>query len=220
MSTRGMVGFRFNQQVVGYYNHSDSYPSWLGALIVDFVSTHLSTPEAVAGFKARLSEVILLSADGETKPDPDSVRHYMRFSRAKLKHYPYAAIASMGLDRVKVEWYALLRDFQGVSGLHGIANGALRHMEAWKDFLGQAYFPYAYVLDLDRGVLEMYEGGDEAYALCGETAFSEATLESLNKAYGLAGEEAVTKVPEWNISWLAPKAKRGSKKAAPQTHAD
>ena len=36
MSTRGAVGFKLNGEYKVAYNHSDSYPSYLGAYVVDF----------------------------------------------------------------------------------------------------------------------------------------------------------------------------------------
>ena len=36
MSTRGAVGFKLNGEYKIVYNHGDSYPSWLGAKVINF----------------------------------------------------------------------------------------------------------------------------------------------------------------------------------------
>lgn len=38
MSTRGIYGWRKNNENKITYNHSDSYPTWLGEKIVEFCS--------------------------------------------------------------------------------------------------------------------------------------------------------------------------------------
>ena len=211
MSTRGLIGFRVQDRLIGAYNHSDSYPSWLGAQVVDFVSKRLRTPEQVEGFKANVAGLVFVESD--KAPDLAAWKHYLAFAEAHGEKVEWSAVHSMGKKRMKVEWYGLLRDFQGICTLYGIEAGVLRHLEEYSEFLKDSLFcEYAYILDLEAGVLEFYEGflataeDPENYgpcALVGTVPFGQADLKALNGAFGLEGEAAVTKIPEQDVSWIS-----------------
>ena len=54
MSTRGLLGFRVNGQDYITYNHSDSYPQWLGMRVVQFAHDHLHSLEAIQAFGRKI----------------------------------------------------------------------------------------------------------------------------------------------------------------------
>ena len=47
MSTRGLWGFRKNDKDMLTYNHSDSYPEWLGKKICEFITDMCETYPAL-----------------------------------------------------------------------------------------------------------------------------------------------------------------------------
>lgn len=205
MSTRGLIGFRQDGRFQATYNHCDSYPSWLGKKVVEFVKERLLSPEGLAAFRKNLAAVIWVDSDG--KPSAKDVRYYMK--SAKERDESWKALNTLGSARMKTEWYALLRDWQGIQTLEGIADGQLRHLPESVSFIQDSLFcEYAYLLDLDRNVLEFWEGFQRSpqegnpfgasrigeYYPCakvGEVAFAEASFESLNRAFALEGEAAV-----------------------------
>ncbi len=208
MSTHAMIAFRLNGKVTGAYTHADGYPSWLGARLVDFVTTHLFCPELVSAFTEKFSSLIPVGHD--QKPDAASVRHYLPMARKRAKILSYAAINFISVARMKMGWYALLRDFQGVSMLKGIKSGALRHFIQDDDPLGpEADSSYTYALDLDRGVLEFWSwnSNDETYAKVGEVPFAEATVQAMNAAFKLDEDDEAKSIlephAEDNSSWLS-----------------
>jgi hypothetical protein len=68
MSTRGLLSIRYKGLDYVTYNHSDSYPKHLGALIVHFVQHHLQGEEAIHTFgrKTAALEWVKAAADARS----------------------------------------------------------------------------------------------------------------------------------------------------------
>jgi len=183
MSTRGQIGFIQNGKRLGTYVHHDAFPEELGRLVVEFVAKRLKTVGGQEQFRSALAEVTWIE-DEMAHVDADSVARY-------------------GWDGI-CSWYGVLRQFQGAVGLHAIADGNLRHLIDDSDFISAWDCEYAYVLDLDRGVLEFWEGNQNEptfgnplgespddfglypCAKVGEVAFQEATVDRLFQAYRIS----------------------------------
>lgn len=105
MSTRGAIGFRLNGVDHITYNHSDSYPSWLGKNILGFLAARKTREPKAAGtafWKDQLrAEVAKLIPVGDKKP-----------TKAQIKKLAKFANLTVG-EREKVDWYCLLRNAQG-----------------------------------------------------------------------------------------------------------
>ncbi|MGB9803120.1 hypothetical protein [Desulfofundulus sp.] len=135
MSTRGAYGFRIDGVDKITYNHSDSYPEWLGNEIVAFVK---KTPYEEMVEAAR--KIILVSESGE--PTDEQVEECREFF-------------NLPGDCGK-QWYWLLRDAQG--DLDVYLKG-LRYMLNYRDFLADSLFcEWAYIINLDERIFEVYRG--------------------------------------------------------------
>ena len=133
MSTRGTIAFTVDGETKGSYNHSDSYPTWLGNRVLEFLQG------------MDIEEVRRQAR--ELTPVPG--RHPNRAEIAQLKPYTDLGVS----DQSTKDWYCLLRGTQGSPAL--ILKAGL-----YEPFpVGEER--YSYVVDLDKEVLEIYEGDDK-----------------------------------------------------------
>lgn len=136
MGTRGTFGFKLNGKMIMSYNHFDSYPDDLGEKIAEFVADHQAE-----GDWARVAsgvETLTLVNAWET-PSPRTA--------AKFSHLHNHGV-STGSD-----WYSILREAQGDLDASLSAGIMTCHGENWNDE------EFAYVVNLDRGMLEFYDHG-------------------------------------------------------------
>jgi hypothetical protein len=138
MSTRGFYGMRKNVVLKGSYNHSDSYPSYLGAaLATEIVESGLEFFEK--GFEG----VELIGE--EDKPTKAQIAKCKKLGTVNMR---------VG-NQSEADWYCLLREAQG-SLVKAIEVGV---MVDGQEFLKDSLFcEWAYILDIDRGKLEVYRG--------------------------------------------------------------
>jgi len=136
MSTRGAIGFRKDNIDKIAYNHSDSYPNYLGVSIVEFIKlTPINEIRDIA-------DRIILVQDDET-PTPTQIKKCMKYFDAK--------IGSGKID----DWYCLLRDTQGSLS----AYKDIPYMIDSHDFMSDSVFcEWAYIINLDTEMLEIYKG--------------------------------------------------------------
>lgn len=137
MGTRGAIGFRVNNEDKVQYNHFDSYPSYLGLEILNYIQgTNLHA------LKATAERIILV--DEEQVPTPDQIAACQPWTNLEVS------------DHSVTDWYCLLRDAQG--GLSAFSEG-LQYMMDYKGFLNNSLFcEYAYIINVDEQVLEYYCG--------------------------------------------------------------
>ena len=141
MGTRGAYGFHKGGRDKITYNHFDSYPTGLGADVAAFVCQH--TDEELN----EIFDRIILVKSGDA-PSKEQIKECFRFYRPGV---------SMNTPE---EWYSLLRATQGDLEAH--ARG-LRYMIDNADFLRDSLFcEWGYVINLDKGVLEVYRGFQKA----------------------------------------------------------
>lgn len=136
MGTRGAITFVSNGVEKATYNHWDSYPSGLGADVLNWLRSNdwdLST--------VRTQVDALLMVDDQAEPTAEERERFAQYANSNV---------STGKD-----WYALLRETQGnpaailEAGAAGDASGFP---------LDSLFCEWAYVVDLDREVFEVYEG--------------------------------------------------------------
>lgn len=137
MSTRGAYGFRINGRDKITYNHCDSYPTWLGKKIVDFIQT-----SSLEEMRQIASRIILVRQDDI--PTPEQIEECKEW-------------ADLGVGkRTLTDWYCLLRNAQG--DLSAYAKG-LRYMIDNHTFLADSLFcEWAYIVNLDECAFEVYVG--------------------------------------------------------------
>lgn len=136
MSTRGTFGFRVNGTDCLSYNHSDSYPSSLGEDFVRNVRELVKLPD----LKERVAALKIVSDD--VPPTQEDIK--------KLRKWTDLDVG----DQSENDWYCLLRGTQG--SLKAILeSGYIKHSGR---FILDAFCEYAYILNLDEGVVEFYAG--------------------------------------------------------------
>lgn len=136
MSTRGICGFRKNNVDKISYNHSDSYPRWLGKKVAKFFA------DVDLG---QLNEVF------------DSIKMVsgsVVMTEEALKTLPKDLVG--GLQR---DFYEYLRKAQG--DLSWYLNG-LKYMIDSNDFIRNSMFcDWGYIINLDTNKLEVWEGSQK-----------------------------------------------------------
>jgi len=137
MGTRGAYGFYKDGETKVTYNHYDSYLEGLGEDVVEFVrKTDIQKLNTI------FDELIMVDEDGT--PTKEQIQALEKWSDTRV---------STG---ELTEWYVLLRNAQG--NLMAFKEG-LRYMIDGKGFLNDSLFcEYAYIINLDENVLEIYEG--------------------------------------------------------------
>lgn len=141
MSTRGVHGFAVDGETKVQYNHSDSYPTWLGIRTLEF-AFYLGDVEVLE--KAREKARALVAVDQDANPSAEQI--------AELRQ---RGIIPQNVSTGE-DWYAVLRDTQG---------DYQRMLDAGYYTDGNAFAKdpvfceWGYVIDLDREVVEVYESG-------------------------------------------------------------
>lgn len=162
MSTRGAIGFRVNAVDKVTYNHFDSYPGGIGIDVVNFISkTALSTLKKTA---LRIQLVT-----DEEEPTVAQISECDKFYNPNVG----------GQD--KVTWYSLLREAQGRLDVY---KKELKYMKDASDFLKDSLFcEYAYIINVDTGMLEFYKGFNED--LNGAGRYASLTRERKSEYFGV-----------------------------------
>lgn len=138
MSTRGFFGFVIDGTEKIAYNHSDSYPSGLGMDVLRWLQSATSDMEHL-----RKQVAALRVASPGSQPTSDDI--------ARLAPHANRNVGSRSLD----DWYVLLRETQG-DPQATLDAGVI---EDASNFPADSLFAeWGYVVDLDAGVFEVYEG--------------------------------------------------------------
>jgi hypothetical protein len=139
MGTRGAYGFRVNGKDFLMYNHFDSYPSGLGRQVVDFIRRN---SDKTIGKLAKSLVVV----DRDVNP-----------TEAQKEMCRKAGVVDLSVsNKSENDWYCLLRKTQGdLSSLKKVP----LIITSGNEFVADSLFcEYAYILNVDEGVLEVYRG--------------------------------------------------------------
>lgn len=148
MGTRGAVGFKYDGKRLLAYNHFDSYPEELGVSMLAYAADSCTEPAQQVAVKQRLDQLVQVQ-EGEAPTD----EQIEQLKRAGIE----------GPERVSsgMDWYAWLRDLQGQPDEY-------MRVGFWpenNDFLEDGLFcEWAYIVNIDDGVLEVHRGGDNVIA--------------------------------------------------------
>ncbi|MFI7191417.1 hypothetical protein ACIBQ0_16920 [Nocardia nova] len=138
MGTRGFLGFVANGHETIAYNQFDSYPDALGIAVLDYARSI----EDMDAAKRQAAAIVHVSND--VPPTDEQIE--------ALKQY---ANMSVGARNDRPDWYQLLRETQGDPA----ATLAAGHAEHHPDWPADSLFcEWGYLIDFDRGVLQVYEG--------------------------------------------------------------
>ena len=137
MSTRGAIGFRLNKQDKVTYNHSSSYPEYLGRNVLEFIQG-----ETLESLTTIAQSIVLVNE--EEKPTAEQINECQQW-------------ANLGVGNQSVDdWYCLLR---GTQGNLSVYKTGLKYMIDSSGFLINSLFcEYAYIINLNNNTLEFYTG--------------------------------------------------------------
>ena len=163
MSTRGALGFRLHGQDKVTYNHSDSYPSWLGVRVLSFVRN--TTEEQ----RTAIVEKIIL-VDDYTTPTPEQIQICVDAGMCNL------TVANQS----EKDWYCLLRNAQGDLNTYR----TIPFMVDSAHFLEDSLFcEWAYIINLDDKTLEIYNGYNKNPL--GNGRYASACVDDEKRFYGV-----------------------------------
>jgi hypothetical protein len=148
MGTRGSFGFRVNGEDKLMYNHSDSYPSGLGLDLLAFLKgINMATLK---------KKVAKLTAVDNDKARPTAAQ------KAKCRK---AGTVNLGVaEQSENDWYCLIRNAQGDLGKL-LEVGFFDEGNTF--VLDSIFCEWAYIVNLDTGKLEVYEGFNEGFRVPG-----------------------------------------------------
>lgn len=139
MSTRGTISFRINGEDKLAYNHSDSYPSGLGEDFVQQVKELIKDPEKL---KTQVQNLRMVSKKSSA-PTVEDIKKLSRWTDLNVS------------EQSTSDWYCLLRNSQG-SLIDILKCGYMLDAEGF--ILDSLFCEYAYILNLDDGIVEFYKG--------------------------------------------------------------
>lgn len=141
MGTRGAYGFRYKKKDYLIYNHYDSYPSGLGANVIEFVRRSLTTEGDIKKTKTLLESSVKLDK--------------LSFRPELLGCFGDYIDPTITLGSIK-------NDFLYQIGLPHALDSMLESgyfKETSNHFIYDSLFcEYAYIVNLDTGKLEFYTG--------------------------------------------------------------
>ena len=140
MSTRGAVGFRIDGVDKITYNHSDSYPSWLGEQVTAFIRKNRRNGKLFNRVVKEVKTIRVVDSDSiPTQADQTRYAHlFQNVSTGK-----------------RTEWYALIRGLQG--NLEGMVDEGIM-LDGQITMNESLYTEWAYIVNLDTNTLEIYRG--------------------------------------------------------------
>ena len=168
------------------YNHFDSYPSGLGADIVDDINELLDTPGLGLGGIKTLAQKLEL-VDRDSKPTPEQQKKFIK--------YFDSGVASRSTN----DWYCLLREMQGKFAETLQAGVAIDYT----DFIKESLFcEWAYVVNFDTNMFEVYKGFQERPHTNGRYSSMTVSEEAPSKRFypcALVAEFPLTEIPkDWH----------------------
>lgn len=144
MGTRGFIDLTTENKSVVVCNHFDSYPSVLGATVLEWARRVAPSPESWAA-ACEAIEAMKAVEDGRDVPTAEDIERLEQYTRIGVGE-PFGAVPS---------WYQLLRETQGDPG-------AILDAGYYADASGfpadSLFAEYGYCVDFAQGVFEVYEG--------------------------------------------------------------
>lgn len=160
MGTRGLYGFRKNGIDKLTYNHYDSYPDWLGNVMVTFCKN-----TSVEEMNKIFDRIVLV--DEHSKPTKQQIE--------ECAQYYDGSVASQSVE----DWYCLLRNAQGNPNVY---KDGLKYMIDSQDFIKDSLFcEYAYIINLDTNCLEFWLGFQTKP--CDTNRYGTETHDNMDKYY-------------------------------------
>ena len=147
MGTRGLVGWVVDGEVKASYNHWDSYPSGLGKAVLHYVAQRLDTAET---WVKKVREVEVIKGSDEEPASPELAQRAQALGLVNT---------DVGGPSDSITIYQAVRDAQGRLDLFEQLGAIPDSVEFAKDSL---FCEWAYLVNLDDGVVEVYRGFQDA----------------------------------------------------------
>lgn len=157
MSTRGVYGFYIQGRTKVTYNHMDSMPTWLGCNLLNGLA------------QARIEQLIeaahmvqRVEADARV-PDSEVARYQRRFEHRRLEGEMPGLLYLPVVPEDGITWYDFLRGFQGeltpyLPGVDGRPPLVQHFLDSRASLFDSRDCEYAYIINVDTGVMELYAG--------------------------------------------------------------
>ena len=154
MSTRGAWGFYDGKDVHKVtYNHSDSYPDWLGNQMVTFLKK-FSLVEIMIMF----DDILMVDERDCPKPKDPALLKFIKRANGEVKKLLQPPPANFGSG--KKDWYWLLRNFQ--SDIEFTCKLGIM-IDSFKFLSDGLFCEWAYIINLKDESLEFYNGFHKLY---------------------------------------------------------
>lgn len=153
MGTRGAFGIIIGEKEKITYNHFDSYPDGKGVEVLRWLRKNVTSARKIEKTRELAEQLQLVSED--TPATPEQILELRDTTNWHVNQFSMAGPEADELPTENVEWYNLLHATQGDMG----AILACGYMEDWSNFpLDSLFCEWAYIIDLDECVFEVYKG--------------------------------------------------------------
>lgn len=136
MGTRGAIGFRLGAKDKVIYNHFDSYPTGIGYCVFNFMK-HMN----LATIRDKVKAIKLVNE--HEKPNDLDIQRLKKYANLGVSEQSYS------------DWYCLLHRAQGNLQAYLDCGYMIDNQNFLKDSL---FCEWAYIINLDESVLEIYKG--------------------------------------------------------------
>ena len=136
MGTRGIYGFKKNNEYKVTYSHCDSYPSWLGKKIVEYIKSH-----SIEEMNEVYERIILIEEDFKIE------------SLSKEQIEKYKRILNKD-ELIEEDMYYLL--CHNKLNLRKYDNKEIDLMVDSFDFIQDIFCIWGYIINLDENILEIW----------------------------------------------------------------
>jgi hypothetical protein len=151
MATRGIFGFKYDGNLKVMYHGADSYPRLLGVKVLEFIKNN-----SINDLKELFNEIKLVDENSK----PLKSEYHLFWELLDLvddpKLYEVFLYINGGKEgeRFKEDYYELLRPLQ--LNLESIFHSKM--ICDGSEFINNPSMEWMYIINLDEGVLEIYEG--------------------------------------------------------------
>ena len=148
MSTRGLLGFKYNGVVKMTYNHSDSYPSGLGLRLKEELNNY-----SVDEMKEAFDKIIMVDDDRKKVPY-NILKELLEKDYISLSEdYKKADNKEEFIYNIKdPSWYFIVHSWQG--RIEPYIDYSPAYMTDGEIYNDPVSIEYTYIINLDNGILE------------------------------------------------------------------
>lgn len=152
MSTRGIIGYLVDDQLVTTYNHFDSYPSGLGNDVLRFVRDFVK--DGNVDLWKSLAQKITVHSDEEVGEERNVAQRILDEENSK-RTSEGKNLLELKMVLHQTQWYEVLDHLQGRPA-DQLVTGHLVDAEGFGR--NSLFCEWGYVINFDTSTIEVYEG--------------------------------------------------------------